>query len=140
MSGLLSLLVLGLFLIMRKRKKLKKWWLIVPMVAIGSCAFANTTWGAWVTSVLANLLSWPASWFAGATTPMVGAVVMILLLAIVIYDIGHDRKADKMALIGLALLPMIFVIASGPVANGGTKFTDAVAGFGVNGFSYLVAG
>jgi hypothetical protein len=139
---LLFLFVIGMWVILRRRKKLKKWYVVAPLVALGACAFASTRPGAWAANLIANILTIPASW---ARSPVVNAssvaaVLGLILIAGVGYDLFRDHKADKFVLVGLAVLPLIFIIASGPIAGGGRTFTEAISNFGSTGFGYLVTG
>lgn len=137
---LICIAAFGLLWAVNKRNKLQKWWLVAGLCFIGSAAFANTSIGGWIaTNVLGWVLSIPAGWFnVGAA---VLATILLLILAVIIcYDIGHDKKTDKAALGGLFALPLMAIIAVGPLAGGATTLFDAVANFGSTGVSTLVSG
>lgn len=48
-----------------------------------------------------------------------GAMLFALFVALV--DIGSDRAADKPAIVALALLPLLLVAATGPIADVGSR-------------------
>jgi uncharacterized membrane protein len=138
MSFLICIFAYGMLWVVNKRAKLKKWWVVAALAAIGGCAFANTGVGGWFAGMLRTILGLPAAWF-GATTGMLAAIIAILMVVMVGYDIGHDHKTDRPAMVGLALLPLLFAIAAGPVGTGGVKVSDAIANIGNHGIS-LVGG
>lgn len=140
MEWLLLLFVLGMLWILKKRKKLKKWYVVITLTALGAAAFAQTPLGAWVASrVLGGVLRVPARWM-GAPTAGLAATLMLLLIVIVVYDIIKDHKADKPAVLGVFVLPLLFLIAAGPVAGNGARLTQAVAAVATSGYSALVGG
>lgn len=140
MSYLICIAAFGLLWAVNKRDKMKRWWIVAGLCLIGAGAFANTELGGWVaTHVLGWVISIPAGWFnVGAA---VLATIILLILAVVIgYDIAKDHKTDKAALGGLVAVPLVALIAVGPLAGGATTLFDAIANFGSNGVSTLVSG
>lgn len=130
---------LVLVLLHKKWKKWKKWWLVGIVTALFACSLAATPLGGWLAGLLASLLGWIGGWI---NTPgaLLGAVLVLIGIPAVIYGFVHDKKADKWEMGALILLPLLFIIAAGPVAANGGTLTDAIAGFGSNGLSYLVSG
>lgn len=53
-----------------------------------------------------------------------GATVFALFVAIV--DIASDRRADKPALLALAVLPLLLVAGAGPLAQAGTRAVTSI--------------
>lgn len=53
-----------------------------------------------------------------------GALFFAAFVAIV--DIASDRRADKPALVALALLPLLFVAGVGPIAQAGTRAVTSI--------------
>ncbi|MFC0431037.1 hypothetical protein [Kutzneria buriramensis] len=140
MSWLVCLFAFGmLYLLKKKWKKWRKWWVVAIFAAIGACSFANTNLGAWVAGLLRGLLGIPAGWI-GVSAALLAALAVLICIPLVVYGFWHDRKADKPELIGLIMLPLLVIIASGPVAANGAGLVDAVTHFGTSGLSYLVAG
>jgi hypothetical protein len=139
MSGLVCIFAFGMLFLINRRKKAKKWWLVAAFAVLGGCALANTILGTWVAQGIGWLCAIPAGWFATGAS-LVAAVFMLLLIFAVCYDIGIDHKADKVALAGLIVLPLLFIVASGPVAGGGNRLAYAFTNFGAHGLGYLVMG
>lgn len=69
----------------------------------------------------------------------VGVVMLIALLVIAI-DVGVKHESNKAAIGALILLPMLFVAASGPLANAGEQITTTVNGKTESGLSNLLGG
>lgn len=137
---LLALVSLGVLLLLHKKwKKWKKWWLVAIVTALFACSFAGTQLGGWTAGLLRALLSLPAGWI-GATAALFAAIAVLILIPLVYYGFRHDKKADKWEMAGLILLPLLFIIASGPVAAHGGTLVQAVSQFGSQGLSYLVQG
>jgi hypothetical protein len=130
---------LVLYLLRKRWKKWRKWWVLAIVTAVFGCSFAGTVLGGWVAGLLRGLLGLPAGWM-GITAAAIAAVLVLVLIPLVIYGFVHDRKADKWEMAGLILLPLLFIIASGPVAAHGGTLVDAISKFGTSGLSYLVAG
>lgn len=139
MSWLLCLFAFGtLFLLKKKWKKWNKWWVVAIFAALGACSFANTDLGGWAAGLLRSLLGLFGG-VIGVSAALLGALAVLICIPMVVYGFVHDRKANKPELIGLIVLPLLFIIASGPVAANGGRLSDAVSHFGSNGLSYLVA-
>jgi hypothetical protein len=140
LSWLLALLSLGvLFLLHKKWKKWKKWWIVAIVTALFSCSFAGTQLGGWVAGLMRSLLGLPASWMH-ASAALLATIMVLILIPLVYYGFRHDKKADKWEMAGLILLPLLFIIASGPVAAHGGTLVEAISRFGSQGLGYLVHG
>ena len=140
MSWVIAVVSFVLLAMLRKRSKPSFLWIIVAaLAAIGGAAFFATGLGGWVTGLSAGLLGWLGGLFGASATQLAGGVVLILVIAIVL-DIAVDRRADRVAVAGLIALPMLIVIASGPVANGVSEFYEAVGTAGESSVGRLVGG
>ncbi|KAA2248684.1 hypothetical protein F0L68_39740 [Solihabitans fulvus] len=140
MSWLLCLFAFGmLFLLKKKWRKWRKWWVVATFAALGACAFANTDLGGWVAGLLRTVLGVPAGWIH-TNAALLAALAVLICIPLVVYGFVHDRKADRAELVGLIVLPLLFIIASGPVADHGGRLADAFSSFGRDGLSYLVQG
>ncbi|MFI5614714.1 hypothetical protein [Amycolatopsis sp. NPDC051903] len=128
-----------LFLLHKKWKKWNKWFTVGAITALFSCSLAATGLGGFLASLLGDLLSAIARIWGGSGA-LFAAVLVLIALPAVIYGFVHDKKADRWEMTGLIMLPLLFTIASGPVAAHGGTFSDAVEGFGSQGLSYLVQG
>lgn len=121
----------------RKWKKWAKWWLVGLVAALAAAAFASTKLGGWAAQLIGKILGFPAGW-ADVSSAMVAALLVICLIPGIIYGFVHDKSADRPEIVALFLLPLLFIIASGPVAAGGGTLTEALAGFGSQGLGYLI--
>ncbi|GAA4672442.1 hypothetical protein [Amycolatopsis dongchuanensis] len=136
MAWLLLIFSTGLLVLLHKKwKKWKKWWVVGIVTALFASSLASTELGGWLAGLLRSLLN-----LLPVSGALVAAVLVLLLVPAVVYGFVHDRKADKWEMTALILLPLLFIIASGPVAAHGGDLTDAITGFGSNGLGYLVSG
>jgi hypothetical protein len=130
---MLALLSLGvLFLLHKKWKKWKKWWIVAIVTALFACSFAGTSLGGWLAGVMRSVLGVPAGWI-GTTAALLATIAVLILIPTVYYGFRHDKKADKWEMAGLILLPLLFIIASGPVASHGGTLVVAISHFGSQG-------
>lgn len=130
---------LVLLLLHKKWKKWKKWFVVAIVTALFACSLAATPLGGWIATLISGLLGLLGGWI-GVTGALLAAIAVLVFIPAVIYGFVHDKKADKWEMGGLILLPLLFIIASGPVAAHGGNLTDAVSNFGAHGLSYLVRG
>ena len=137
MAWVLLIFTTGLLVLLHKKwKKWKKWWLVGIVTALFACSFAATQLGGWAAGLLRALLNL----IPGGSGALIAAVLVLLGIPAVIYGFVHDKKADKWEMGVLIALPLLFIIASGPVAAHGGNLTDAVSRFGSSGLGYLVRG
>lgn len=134
-AGTLYLLVK----LQRKWKKWAKWWVVGLVSALASAAFSMTDLGGWTAHLIGKILSFPAG-LINATAALVAGLIVLCLIPGIIYGFVHDKSADKPEIVALFLLPLMFIIASGPVADGGGTLTEAVNDFGSQGLGYLIKG
>ncbi|MPY81397.1 MAG: hypothetical protein GEV04_24010 [Actinophytocola sp.] len=128
-----------LLLLQKKWKKWRRWWVVAIVTALFAASLAATSLGGWLAGLLATLLGMVAGWI-GVNGALLAAVAVLVFLPAVIYGFVHDHKADTWEMAGLILLPLLFTVASGPVAAHGGTLTDALSNFGAHGLSYLVGG
>lgn len=127
MSYIIAGFALALFWIIKKKaKKDLKWWLKGLLFMIFAASFANTRLGGWVAQQLGRLLGLPAGW-VGATGALLATCVLLLLMVVVFFDIKRDRKMDGPAVAAVILIPLLALVALGPVANGATTISDSIA-------------
>lgn len=137
MSYFVAIVCFGLTLMLHKKwNKWNKWWVVAPLVVIGSGAFANTGLGAWVAGLLGGLLGLPASWM-NASASLLATAGVIILLPMVVYGYIHDHQADKKEMLGTVALPLLFIVAAGPLAAQGAGFFDSAAAIGTSLFGGL---
>ncbi|MGI5507452.1 hypothetical protein [Lentzea sp. CA-135723] len=126
----------ALIMIHRKWKKWKKWWVVAILTALTSAFFADTSLGSKAAQLLSKILSWPAG-KAEVPTASIAAVLTLLVLAGIIYAL-RDKSTDRPEIIAMFFLPLLFIISSGPVADGGATLTEAFRGYGSQGLGYLI--
>lgn len=140
MAWLLLIFTGGLaWLLHKKWKKWKKWYVVAVVTFLLACALASTVLGAWLAGLMRMLLSFVGGWI-DVSGALIGAVLVVLGIPAVVYGFWHDRKADKWETSLLVLLPLLFIVAAGPVAAHGGDLTVAVSNFGRSGLGYLVQG
>lgn len=125
-------------LLMKKWDKWRKWWLIAPLIIIGSGAFANTSLGAWLADALGGILAMPASLIDGMSASLIATALVMILAPLVVYGYVHDKKADTPEMVGTIALPLLFLVATGPLAAQGAGLFDSAAALGTNMFGGLV--
>ncbi len=142
MSWAIFLAGVGLLAILRKRspKMLSKgMWLINGLIAfMTGAALANIVLGEWVAGLFSGLFGWVGGWF-GASAGITAGVVVLLVAAMVVLDL-IDRTADNPAIIGLVLLPVLFLITTGPVDAAGEQLYRAAESIGMSSLGRLVGG
>lgn len=139
-SFVIAATAFALLLILRKRSKPKILWAVnAALAAIGGAALADTFIGDWIGAVFSAVGGWVGG-IAGASATAVIGVVMLALVVMVIFDIAVDRRADTAAIVGLVLLPTLFVVASGPVAGGGSELFAAIREAGGGALGSLIGG
>lgn len=140
MSWVVMLTAFGLLLVLRKRSKPSWLWVVnAALAAIAGAALVETGIGSWLMGVLSSLAGWVGG-IVGASATMVAGVAMLILTVMVVLDIAFDRRADKVAILGLILLPMLFLIAGGPVAEGGSQLVASVRDLGTGLLGPLIGG
>lgn len=138
MSYVIAATAFGLLFVLRKRSKIP-WWVRAGLAAIGGASLANTGAGAWLAARISDLAGGLAS-VTGGSAALFAGVAALIMTVIVVYDIAVDKRADKPAMTGLVLLPLLFLAAAGPLAGVGTGITDAIANLGSSGLTTLIGG
>jgi hypothetical protein len=140
MSWIVLLTAVGLLLVLRGRSKPSWLWAVnAALAAIAGAALVETGLGSWLMGLLTSLAGWVAG-LVGTSAALVAGVAMLLLTVMVVLDIAADRKADKVAILSLLVLPMLFVVAGGPVADGGSQLVASIHDLGTGLLGPLVGG
>jgi hypothetical protein len=133
MAWVTLLFIVALWFILKKKTKaLKKWYVVSILFAIFSVSLAQTIVGGWLVAGL--------RWLIGLTRLPIGALagaLVLLALIVLVADIWKDKKADKLAQVAILLLPILFVVAAGPIAPTGRNLTDSFANISANGLAFL---
>ncbi|MEV3927034.1 hypothetical protein [Actinomadura coerulea] len=116
----------------------KVWFLRPAMLLICAASLANTVLGVWSAKVTGGLLGWVGGWF-GASAALLAGVVGLLLLVGTALDL-KDKRPDGIAKTGLITLPILVMVASGPLAAQGAGLFDSIAQAGANGLSTMIGG
>lgn len=129
-----------LLAVLWNRSKPKILWIIKPMLAaMGAASFANTGFGGTVAGWMLGALGWVGSWF-GISGPVVAGILVVALALVVVLDILFDRVANGPAIGSLFVLPLLFLVAAGPIAASGQTISDNVARAGTSSVGRLVGG
>ncbi|PXY16566.1 hypothetical protein [Prauserella muralis] len=136
----LLLIFTGVILILLHKQwpKWKKWYVVTFVTALVACSLASTSLGGWLAGLLAQLLGALFGW-TGARPALVAALLVVIGILAVAYGL-RDKKANTWEMCCLFMLPLLFIISSGPIAAGGGTFADAVTNFGSQGLGYLISG
>lgn len=129
-------LVLLLALILRRALKkfnLKRaWWLpfILYVVAMFALLFAPLPlgWGN-LAGLAAKVLNFPLGWVGGligANAAIIAAVLLVVLLVLGIVDLWKDKKPDGWARTMAITVPILALVASGPIAKQVRDTVDTV--------------
>lgn len=118
------------YVLMRMSAKSKHapWWVVVAFALLGGACLASTPVGGWVAGRL-------SAWFAPV---LIGAVALILVVGIY-FDL-RDKKADKFARVGLWILPILLLAATGPLASVGQGITGGISDAGTASIGKLIGG
>ncbi len=119
----------------------RKWlqWVRGGLALIGGASLAETGVGVWLAARISDAAGLIAGLFGASSVLAVGAVTLIVTV-IVCWDIGVDRVVDKPALIGLVMLPLLFLAAAGPLADAGSGLTSAVADVAASSLGRMIGG
>lgn len=140
MGWLITLTAVGLLLILRKRSNPRWLWMVkAALAAFAGAGLAETGLGAWLAGVLRSLGGWVGGVFGAPAGPTL-SVLALLIAVVVVLDIAVDHKADRAAIAGLILLPLLFVGAAGPVADGGSQLFAAIHGAAAAALGPLIGG
>lgn len=129
-----------LLAVLWKRNKPKFLWFVKPILAgFGAAAFSQTDWGQTIAGWILGALGWVGDWF-GISGAVVAGILTAALVLIVVLDIVADRVANAPAIGALLVLPLLFLIAAGPIADGGREISGNVANAGQSSVGRLVGG
>lgn len=124
-------------------KKLGAWqdkaWFVRPaMLVISSASFANTGLGIWCAHVLRGTFGWAGGLLDASSGLVAGGIGLILLVGTAL-DL-RDHRPDGMAKTGLIMLPLLVLVASGPLASSGAGLFDSISQAGTHGLSSMIGG
>lgn len=140
MGWIVFVLSAGLILVLRRYSKPSWLWIpIALLAAFAGAAFARTWGGDWLASALAWAFRFVGGWF-GIGAGVIAGILAVLMVVVAVFDIGADRKADSPALACLFLLPILVLIATGPVASTVGSVYDHVYQGGVSSVGRLAGG
>lgn len=137
MFFLAALFLYAVWFMIRKRSKLP--WMVAPLVLLlSSCALSFSAVGQWLGTALTAIIGWPAGLF-GVTAAAAVTVVLVLLVLGIVIDLV-DKKANKVAVAGLFLVPLLALSAAGPVTQLVNELRSGVAEVGTTGVSRIIGG
>lgn len=131
----------GLYIILGR--KLGAWaakvWFVRPaMLLICSASLASTIVGVWAARLAGGVLGWIGG-LLGASAALLAGVIGLLLLVGTALDL-KDKRPDGIAKTGLIALPVLAMIASGPLASIGTGLFGQIAGAGATALTTMIGG
>lgn len=143
MSYAVAVISIGLYVVLRKRlagKFNNKLWFVAPaLLLMATCSLANTGLGAWIAhTIIGGLLGLLGGAFGISTSLLAGGIALIMLAGAVI-DLW-DKKPDGFAKTAIIALPLLVILAAGPVASTAGGLFDSIAGVGHNGIAALIGG
>jgi hypothetical protein len=133
-----SLVLLVVWMLIRKRKA--KWlpWFLAPIVLfLSSTCFALSDLGHWIARVPFGWVTGIPAAFGGPSAAVIATVILVLLLLAALLDLFADKKADGWAKTGIVLVPLLALIAVGPIAQSVNNITNNVGRGGAQGVDAL---
>lgn len=129
---LFSILML---IMLRKRTKPKWIWIArIVFAALIGLGLAETGVGRWLgNSVLRPLFDWFGRLADNSSGAAILGVLTLALLLFVCLAIFSDKKAPKLAMVGLILLPVMILATAGPISAGdigGSQIITAIGAIG----------
>lgn len=130
----------GLYFVLG-RKLTGKWaekaWFLRPLMLLTCAAsLANTIIGIWGARLISGILGLVGGWF-GASAALLAGVVGLLLLVGTALDL-KDKRPDGIAKTGLIVLPVLAMVASGPLAAQGLGLFDSLAQAGGSALGSMI--
>lgn len=121
-----------------KANKPKFLWLVKPVLAcIAGSSFAETGFGNTVAGWIGGIAGWVGSWF-GIGGSIIAAIVVLGLVIILFREIVVGRNSNSVELVALLVLPMLFLVSAGPIAQSGSQIAAAWANMGQASIGRLV--
>jgi len=140
MGWVVFVLSAGLLMVLRRYSKPSWLWIPIAVLAMfAGAAFARTWGGDWLSTAMRWVFTFVGGWF-GIGAGIIAGVIAVLMVVAAGFDIFADRKADTVALVCLFLLPILVLIASGPVAATVDRVYDNVYQGGVSSVGRLAGG
>ena len=116
----------------------KLWFLRPAMLLICSASLANTIVGVWAARLAGGGLGW-AGELLGMSAATAAGVVGLLLLVGTALDL-KDHRPDGIAKTGLIVLPVLVMVATGPLAASGSGLFDSLAAGASTALASLIGG
>ncbi|OLZ51678.1 hypothetical protein BS329_15550 [Amycolatopsis coloradensis] len=139
-AGWLMLLPTAFFFFLWKKisKSKQKWipWFVSPIaLLVASSCLAASIVGAIFEWAVGGLLGWVLP--GGLTVTLVASAALLFLVVGTFFDL-IDKVPDKFARFALIAMPLVALIAAGPIAAGIKNGTDQVREVGTAGFFEMV--
>ncbi|RFU39109.1 hypothetical protein DZF91_24135 [Actinomadura logoneensis] len=141
MSYVVAAVAFGLWIILGKKLSghlLKFWWLRPSMLLVCSASLASTGVGTWAAHMLGKPMGWVGGWVHVSGALVAGGVGVLLLVGTVL-DL-KDRHPDGIAKTGLIALPLLALVASGPLADTGTNLFGSIAQTSASTLASMIGG
>lgn len=139
-AWLLTLSCLALLLVIWKMNRPKFIWAVKPIIAgFAAACFTYTNWGRPVANAILWFLGMVGGWF-GIAGGVVAAGLIVVAIVVIWRDIAVDRVANNPAIVSIAALPLLALIAVGPIADAVQGATGNVARAGQSSIGRLIGG
>lgn len=116
----------------------KLWWLRPSLLFMFSASLAATWLGELLAGWLGGLFDWITDLFdVGAGGELIAGALLVLMVLGTVLDL-KDKKPDGFAKTGLIMIPLLALIAAGPIASGTRDLTGKVSDGAENGVTSII--
>lgn len=136
MLWLAGLFFLALRKLAKKLKNKKLWFLPYTflVLAVAALAYAPLPWG-WgsLGGILAALVGWVLGWIGGllgVSAAMIAGLLLVLAIVFGLVDLIKDQKPDAWAKTMVYAVPVLTLVAAGPLAANVLEFIQTLGGLG----------
>jgi len=134
MDWVMTILTIVLLLILRARSRPKWLWAVCAALALVAGHGLVETW---VQDAVVGSADGIGGLFGASSSVTMGAA-MLILTVIAGFDVAADHKLDTLGIVALLLLPILFRVGDGPLAEAGDKFSTTVHDAGTGLLSDLI--
>lgn len=138
MLWLAGFFFLALRFVAKKIGKKKLWFVPFMFLTLGVCAlaYAPLPFGIGsIASLVAGMADWVLGWVGGligVSSAVIAGLLLVLVLIFGLVDLIQDHKPNGMAKTMVFALPVLALIAAGPIASNVQNGIETVGGWGPN--------
>ena len=134
MDWVMTILTIVLLLILRTRSRPKWLWAVCAGLAFIAGAGLIETW---VSDAVVGSADGIGG-LVGASSSVTMGAAMLILVVIAGFDVAGDHKLDTRGIVALLLLPILFRVGDGPLAEAGDRFATTIHDAGTGLLSNLI--